>query len=387
MSTLILDDEQPPHRQRLSGRAVRGHRIRGMRCDACEQTFGPGKRRCPRHGTPLTAVDPLLGKVIDGTFRIDAHIGVGGMADVYRATHITLPGPFAVKVLSPKGARDPAIIKRFVREAEAQAAITHDHALKVMGWGHDARLGVHYMGMELVDGENVRDLIRREGPLSVERAVGITCQVLDALGAAHRQGALHRDLKPQNIMITAHAGEADHVRVLDFGGKRIERGVPRVERKARTVLTLPGTLFGTPAYMAPEQARGEVLDERADVYAAAVTLMHMLLGKSPFKGRDLHETLTRVLTMAPPRPSLCEQATRQIPPGLEAVLLKALAKDPDHRFESARAFRAALLKHSGQAAPPAPVADDDGSTRECLLRVFRTISDEVASSAGARAAA
>ncbi len=387
MTTLVLDGEQAQGgNQGRSLRPAPGHRIKGMRCEACDRAWGPRQRRCPRHGTRLVAIDPLIGKVIDGTFRIDAHIGVGGMADVYRATHITLPGPFAIKVLSPRGARDPAVIKRFVREAEAQAAIHHDHALRVMGWGYDSRLDVHYMGMELVDGENVRDLIRREGPLSVERAVDITCQVLEALGAAHRQGALHRDLKPQNIMITTHAGEGDHVRVLDFGGKQIERGVPVVERKARTVLTLPGHLFGTPAYMAPEQARGEVLDERADVYAAAVTMMHMLLGRSPFKGRDLHETLTRVLTMAPPRPSLCEDATAHIPAGLEAVLLKALAKDPDHRFESARAFRAALLKFGGRAALSEAPVDEDASTRECLLRVFRTISDDVASG-GARAAA
>lgn len=324
-----------------------------LRCPVCGSIFASDAAGCPQHADTLVPADPLVGAVLKKTWRLDEPLGHGGTALVYSAQHITLPGSFAVKVLAKDRARDPAHRERFVREAEAQALIQHDNVVRVIEIGHDEKHDVVFVAMEHVKGETLKDVVDREGPLGVERAVSIVSQILDAIGAAHDVGMLHRDLKPQNVMLTTLAGKGDRVRVLDFGGKPIERSkaLP-VDARARTALTLPGTLFGTPAYMSPEQARGEALDERSDIYAAAVVLLHVLIGRSPFRGRDLTDTLSRVLTMMPPRPSLVRpEDAKNIPPGLEIVLLKALSKDPIIRFKSAGEFKRALVRFS---RPPDP---------------------------------
>lgn len=338
-----------------------------LRCPVCGTTYPPDVEGCPQHADTLVPADPLVGRVLNQTWRLDEALGHGGTALVYAAQHITLPGAFAVKVLAKDRARDPAQRERFIREAEAQAAVQHDNVARVIEYGTDDKNDVMFVAMEQVRGETLKDVVDRVGPMPAERAVDITCQILDAIGAAHQVGMLHRDLKPQNVMLTTTAGLKDRVRVLDFGGKPIERSnqLP-VDPRARTALTLTGTLFGTPAYMSPEQARGEALDERSDIYAAAVVLLHMLLGRSPFRGRDLTDTLSRVLTMMPPRPSLVRRAdVGHIPPGLEIVLLKALSKDPQIRFKTAAQFKDALLRFS---RPPDPKGKDG---------IVRTTTDEI----------
>jgi serine/threonine protein kinase len=347
-----------------------------LRCPVCGTTYPPDVEGCPQHPDTLVPADPLVGIVLKQTWRLDEPLGHGGTALVYTARHITLPGFFAVKVLATDRARDKAHRERFLREAEAQAVLQHDNVARVIDYGVDEKTDILFVAMEQVRGETLKDVVDRVGPMPVQRAVDIACQILDAIGAAHRVGTLHRDLKPQNVMLTTTAGLKDRVRVLDFGGKPIERSnqLP-ADPRARTALTLVGTLFGTPAYMSPEQARGEALDERSDIYAAAVVLLHMLIGRSPFRGKDLTETLSRVLTMMPPRPSLVlREAVEHIPPGLEIVLLKALSKDPQIRFKTAEEFKLALLRFS---RPPDPRGRDAVHTTTAeLASESQTIVDD-----------
>jgi len=318
-----------------------------LRCPECGRLFARDADGCPEHPATLVPASPLLGKVIGEAYRLDERIAEGGMGEVYRASHITLPGAFAVKILSAMKAKSPALVARFLREAESQSRIQHDNCVRIIDWGEDPRHGLFYVAMEHVRGTTLSDEVRRTGPLPVARAVDIALQILDGLEAGHRAGMLHRDLKPGNIMLTEVAGRGDRVRVLDFGGKAISRTDEQGgESRARTVLTLPGALFGTPTYMSPEQARGEPLDARSDVYSAAVVLLYMLIGHVPFKGADLSDTLQRVINMPPPRPSLLREHGEAVPPGLEAALMKALAKDAANRFESARAFHDVISRYA-----------------------------------------
>ncbi len=311
-----------------------------LKCTECKKLLAPETTACPHHPeAKLVFADPLIGKVIFQTYRLDKQIGRGGMADVYESVHITLPGTYAVKVLHEEKRSDDKQTKRFLREAEMQSQLKHDNCARVIEYGTCERTGAVFVAMEHIKGHTLKDELKEVGAFDPERALYITCQILDALTAAHDLHVLHRDLKPQNVMIAQVGGLKDRVRVLDFGGKRIEG---HEDAPTQTPLTMPGTLFGTPAYMSPEQARGETLDERSDVYAAAVVLLHLLLGRSPFRGKDIGETLGNVLHMEPPRPSLLTQDL-DLDPKLELVMLKALNKDPEKRFTSAEEFKQSLL--------------------------------------------
>ena len=326
-----------------------------VRCTTCKRLFPEGTARCPDHEGPLAPADPLLGKVIGATFRLDGKLGKGGMGGVYLARHFQLPGTFAVKILSPRYAQDQTQVTRFLRECEAQSRIVHDNCVRVFDYGHDDKHDVYFVGMEHVRGRTLKQELKRTGPMPPDRVVELGLQILDALAAAHAVGVLHCDLKPGNVMITEAGGVPDRVRVFDFAGKPISHGEEKHE--AATRLTMPGTLFGTPAYMSPEQARGEDLDERSDLYAAAVVMLHLLMGRSPFRGRDIGETLSRVIQMQPPRPSLLRRDADTLPPpGLEVVLMKALSKDRDLRFKDANSFSAALKRFArlGLGRPVTP---------------------------------
>jgi serine/threonine-protein kinase len=294
---------------------------------------------CPRDGTPLELEggqgDPLLGRVLDNTYQVLRLVGEGGMGRVYEARHLRLRDRrLAVKVLLPELARDSEIVARFQREAESASSIGHPNVVEVYDVSKTPD-GTPYMVAELLAGEELGARIERVGKLEVGFAVQIARQVCRALAAAHAQGIVHRDMKPDNVFLLEKAGELS-VKVIDFG-------ISKVDRRDNS-LTRTGMVMGTPSYMAPEQARGEKVDLRIDIYAVGAMLYHALTGKKPFDSEDPTSTLTLVLTEDPERP---RSLNDKIPEELELVIQKAMAKDPRDRFASMAELDAALAPFDG----------------------------------------
>lgn len=338
-----------------------------LRCPKCARLFPADALGCPEHGATLVDADPLSGRVLGGRYRLDRCVGKGGMGAVYDARHVTTEQRVAVKVLAEHLSKDLKLVARFRREAMAAGRLSHENCVQVYDFGEDED-GTFYIVMEFVDGVGLGDELRRSGPLAADRVARIGVQLLAALEAAHDAGILHRDLKPQNVMLTQKAGRPDLVKVVDFGiAKFLENSA-----EDQAALTVPGTIFGTPEYMSPEQARGDPLDARSDLYSAAVVLWHILLGRSPFRGRTVRETLMKVFSEEPPRPS--QERPSAVPPQLEDLLLRGLSKDPSRRFADARTFRSALLPFAPQlglfeAQPREPIpglAEGGGAAPETV---------------------
>jgi DNA-binding beta-propeller fold protein YncE len=281
--------------------------------------------------------------------RIDEVIGRGGMGVVYRARHIALGRVVAIKVIAPELLDDPVTKERFLNEARAAASIDHPHVIPIFHAGeHD---GVAYLVMRHVEGEDVRTLVRRSGPLPASRAARIAAQVGDALDAIHAAGLVHRDVKPANVLL----GAGDHVYVTDFG---LAKHVVSTGGTTRS-----GQWVGTLDFVAPEQIRGVGVDARTDVYALGGLLFYMLCGTAPFAERDSDESkLWAHLTEAPARPSGVRPG---VPAAFDAVVSHALAKEPADRQPTAGAVgRAALAAARGEAPAPAPV--DLATERETI---------------------
>jgi hypothetical protein len=284
--------------------------------------------------------------------RIEALLGTGGMGVIYRATELRLGRPVALKLISADGASDPAIRERFEREARLTASIDHPNVIPVYGAGEED--GHLYLVMRYVPGTDLHALLRREGRLEPGRAAAIVAQIADALDAAHAAGLVHRDVKPANVLIAG-----SHVYLSDFG-------ITRVQDAETTRITESGGWVGTVDFMAPEHLRGEKVDARADTYALGCVLFTALTGAPPFRRPTVPATITAHLHEEPPRPS----ATPGVPAGFDAVVARALAKDPAARYASAGDLgRAALAAAAGEpaavtrgsvargaAAPPAPTA-------------------------------
>ncbi|MBL9088737.1 MAG: protein kinase [Planctomycetia bacterium] len=315
--------------------------------------------------TPPADPDPLLGRILGATYRLDARLGAGAMGTVYRAHHVLLDQDFAVKVIAPGLAGDADVRRRFLVEARSLAAFTHKHAVQVRHCGEDG--GVLYLAMDLVRGETLADLLAREAPLPAPRAAEIAAQVLSALDEAHAAGIVHRDLKPGNVMVETTrgpAGAVDRARVLDFGLARIVDA----ERAAlpSAYASFGGDVVGTVAYMAPEQLRADDgVDGRADQFAVGVVLYEMLTGTAPFPGSSTMSIALRVVEH-PPAPWTGD-ALAAVSAPLRAVVERALAKDPAARFPSAGAMAGAIRDALDGRAPPAatppptPAATDDGA--------------------------
>jgi eukaryotic-like serine/threonine-protein kinase len=280
--------------------------------------------------------DARVGRVLSGRFRLQRLIGHGGMGSVYEGVHVHTEKRIAVKLLSASLSKDLKLVARFVREAKAASLLEHENCVHVDDFGEDDD-GTFYIVMELVEGHGLADELRKSGPLAWQRVAHIGAQLLKALDAAHSAGVLHRDLKPQNVMLTHKPSRPDIVKVVDFGIAKITTS----SAEDQAALTVPGTIFGTPEYMSPEQARGEVLDARSDLYSASVVLWHMLLGRSPFRGSSVRETLMKVFAEEPPRPSE-ERPGSDIPRAFEDVLKTGMAKRREDRFADAGAYLEAL---------------------------------------------
>ncbi len=232
---------------------------------------------------PSPETTGLVGRVVSERYRIEALIGEGGMGAVYLAEHVLMRKRLAVKVLHAEMTRMPEMVARFEREAMAAAHIEHPNVAAATDFGK-LENGAFFLVLEYVEGTNLRDLIER-GPLEIRRALHIAHQMASALARAHALGIVHRDLKPENVMLVLRDGDADFVKVLDFGIAKVpvgDLGRTSSNKDGAQVLTQLGMVYGTPEYMAPEQALGQEVDLRADLYALGVILFEMLSGVRPF---------------------------------------------------------------------------------------------------------
>jgi eukaryotic-like serine/threonine-protein kinase len=290
--------------------------------------------------------EPLLGVILGDRYRVDEQIGAGGMGLVFKATHVLIGRKLAIKVLRRRYARQADVAQRFAQEARVASSIKHPNVVDIIDYGTTPQ-GGPYCVVEYLVGHSLAREIVEHGPLEPRRALSVAIHVARGLAAAHQAGVIHRDLKPDNVFLTpADAGAPEQVKILDFGIARI------AGRKTR--LTADGTVVGTPEYMSPEQARGDELDARSDLYALGVVLFEILTGRVPISGDSMVATLTKqVFELAP--------TLRQVDPrfaafpSLEAALIRMLAKNRDER--PASAIDAARVLQTAAANDLEPVED------------------------------
>lgn len=308
-------------------------------CTQCKVSFGEQAFRvCPYDGAALMeetaplSRDPMIGRILDGRFRIVEVLGQGGMGAVYKAIHTQMDRICAIKLLTPVSTDKESSIARFRREAKMTSRIDSPNAVTIYDFG-EAEPGLLYIAMEYIQGESLAQVLAREPSLAIERVLSITNQIAGALTAAHSLGIVHRDLKPANIMLTRKKGENEVVKVLDFGiAKSLTDGND-------DKLTQTGFLLGTPTYMSPEQVTGENIDARSDVYSLAIIVYQMLSGHLPFEGDNLR-TLMMKRVHSDPRP------LRAIAPSqseaVEHIVMSGLSRDPEMRIADVQTFAAAL---------------------------------------------
>jgi serine/threonine protein kinase len=318
-------------------------------CPKCQQTVDGDDPFCPRDGTRLlkrsvyaqiaASTDPLVGQRVAGRYLVIRKLGEGGMGDVFLAEHEDIEKRLALKVLKYEYSSRPDVVVRFKQEAVSASRIKHPNVVDVFDFGQvdDGRF---YLAMELLEGRDLADVLAAETVVPPRRAVRIALQVCRALAAAHAKGVVHRDMKPENVFLTMTADGEEIVKIVDFGIAKI-RDLGTGASVDRRRLTKTGMVFGTPEYMAPEQAAGREIDHKVDVYATGVILYEMLAGRVPFWGETFMAVLTAHLTAQPPdmrslHPSL------QISPELERAVYQALEKEPSRRFDSMAALTDAL---------------------------------------------
>src|SRR4051812_40835026 len=261
--------------------------------------------------------------IVDGRYRALKRLGSGGMAEVWCAEDEVLGRRVALKLLGGRFATDPEFRERFRREAQAAAGLTHPDIVGI--FDRAGRGGTPYIAMELVDGQTLKELVQQRGPLPSQMAVELTEQILRALGYAHRRGIVHRDVKPQNVILDPE-GQA---KVADFG----------IARAANSQMTQAGAMIGTVQYLSPEQANGFPVDRRSDLYSTGIVLYELLTGNVPFDGEAPISIALKHVNELPVPPG---QLQPGISPALEAVVLRALEKDPNRRYQTAEEFIAAL---------------------------------------------
>ncbi|MBN8722493.1 MAG: serine/threonine protein kinase [Acidobacteria bacterium] len=299
------------------------------KCSKCPEVYSDMMHFCPNDGNPLTPIasqDPFINSVLDGKYLIEESIGKGGMGLVYRAKHVNFNRLFAIKILKNELVSDPQAIKRFRNEANAAGMIRHPNAITISDF-NITNDGTAYLVMDYVEGKSLRDILKKEGRQSYRRTVNLIAQVADAAAAAHRKGIIHRDLKPDNIMVEDLEDQSEMVRVLDFGIAKLSQNPAYSEN-----ITVGGAILGSPYYMSPEQCDGRHLDNRSDIYSIGIILYELLVGKVPFRAQTPWG-LVKMHCSTPPTPIRNHRA--DIPPALEAAVLKALAKDPKDRQQSA----------------------------------------------------
>lgn len=282
------------------------------------------------------------GEIVEGRYRIEEELGEGGMASVYRGRHIEIGAEVAIKVLHPRLLSIQGAAEGFLLEARALSRIRHRNVVSVSDFG---RIGgrTPFMVMESLQGEDLFELVAREGALSWTRARALALQLCEGLAAVHATGIIHRDVKPENCFLVDDGEDHDFVKLIDFGVAKAIGGLAKVETERGLVkvpLQSSGTLAGTPDFMAPEEIYERALDHRVDVYSLGATLFVLLTGHTLFEGSaSADETLLHHALTPPPAPSTYRP---ELPPSIDALLARALAKDPDDRFADMLAFARAI---------------------------------------------
>ena len=350
-----------------------------MICPRCRR-HSPGKEaqsglplaRCAADGAVLVPAraladgdgDPFLGMVVGGRFAVLERLGAGSMGTVYRARQEAMGRDVALKIVRSERLLDASSRARFQQEARATSLLASPYTVRVFDFGEidvpgdDPHFlsGSQYLAMELLVGESLGDRLKRKKRLAPSEAVRICRHALGSLSEAHAQGVVHRDLKPDNLFLVRDpAGGGELCRVLDFGIAK----VLGAERISDALATQQGTVFGTPRYMAPEQAQGRALDQRSDLYSLGVILYHMLLGRPPFTDSDAVVVMAHHIKAPPPAPSEAAPEVT-LPPDLEALLMRCIEKDPAKRPQSA-AELVALLDGLGQLDVVPASATETGS--------------------------
>ncbi|MFE1169535.1 Stk1 family PASTA domain-containing Ser/Thr kinase [Nocardiopsis sp. NPDC058789] len=296
----------------------------------------------------MTTSDPLVGATLDRRYFVESRIAGGGMATVYVAHDLRLDRRLALKVMHPSLAQDPTFVQRFINEAHSVAKLSHPNVVQVFDQGEDQ--GHVFLAMEYVPGQTLRDILKAHGRLAPKQALNFMASVLAALGAAHQAGMVHRDVKPENVLISKDG----RVKVADFG-------LARAVEQSNQGLTRTGTLMGTAAYLAPEQIEKGTADARSDVYAAGIMLYELLTGGQPHTGETPIAIAYQHVTEDVPRPS---HFLPNLPPEVDGLVTKATERDPRYRPSNAGQYLAKVLEvlrtlpdpTPGSAAPLAPVA-------------------------------
>ncbi|RKH01063.1 PEGA domain-containing protein [Corallococcus sp. CA053C] len=273
-----------------------------------------------------------------GNYQLERLLGEGSMGRVFQARHVRLGRQVALKVLRPEHARDSSFVQRFFQEARTVNQVNHEHIVEIFDFVDDSPDGYVYCVMELLRGQSLGALLKEEG-LTLSRVQRIGVQVCAALGAAHQVGVVHRDIKPDNLFISQRSGQADFVKVLDFGVAKLMTTQTGVSLTG----TLDGTIIGTPAYMAPEQAAGLPVDARADIYAVGNILYEMLAGHPPFQASAFGQLVVQIITQAPPPLPAQLPSGEPTPPALASLVMRCLAKEPEARPQTLAEVTTALL--------------------------------------------
>jgi serine/threonine-protein kinase len=299
----------------------------------------------PASGSVPAAQSPsLVGQVLDGRYRIIRKLGEGGMGEVFAAEHVHIEKRFAIKLLRPEIVSNAEAVTRFRQEARSSSSIGHRNIIAIEDFGQlaDGRI---YMCMELLNGAALNDMITQ--PMGVDRLLNILVQTGHGLAAAHAKGIIHRDMKPENIFVTIGPNGEDIPKLLDFGIAKVSGN------DGQNHLTRTGTIFGTPFYMAPEQALGNPVDARTDIYAVGVIMYECFSGSLPFQGDSFMGILTQHITMEPePVAQRAARAGRQLPPRLAEVITRCMQKNPAHRFATMDELVNALVQIYRSMAGP-----------------------------------
>jgi serine/threonine-protein kinase len=305
--------------------------------------------------------DPLIGRLVAGRYRVIKPLGEGGMGQVYLAEHEAIEKKVALKVLRPEYSRKEDIVTRFQQEAISASRIKHPNVLDVFDFGK-VESGEAFLAMEFLEGHDLSDELAKVTIMTPTRGLQIALQICRALGAAHARGVVHRDMKPDNVFLQRTADE-EVVKIVDFGIAQLRTNEEAAKSQpARKRLTKTGMIFGTPEYMAPEQAGGRHADLRVDVYAVGVILYEMFTGAVPFTGDSFMEVLTATITQPPPAMRAMNPELA-IGPELEAVIMRALEKHPDGRHATMNEFAAAIVATPEGAAFARPSLGSIGDSR------------------------
>ncbi|MCA9604096.1 MAG: protein kinase [Myxococcales bacterium] len=307
-------------------------------CPKCGRRYDGAAAFCQKDGLPLSMTpesnDPYIGQTLLDQFKIEEKIGAGGMGSVYRARQTTLHRDVAIKILHAELADNSDAVRRFKREARVCTALDHPNVVRVFLFGQ-LKDGSLYIVMEYLDGRSLLEVIQREGALPVHRALHIATQICDGVGEAHQQGVVHRDIKPENVVLVNRRRDADFVKVLDFGIARVLWG------DDVTVATQSGLVFGTARYISPEGAAGESTDARSDVYSLGILTYQLCTGTTPFDAPSPVQMLMKHIHAEAPH--LRSQSRGQhVPEPVADVVMRALSKNPEGRYDDAHAYADAL---------------------------------------------